>query len=345
MDYFNFYYMKGGNNKTDVNSKPQISSRLSVRSRNVVRGIRRLWDPRDTFPQGIRQRIYLTGTGLSFRHAFPECTLFDILLGVITVEDPLFGRDFYVRKVVWNDNSDGNTVTFIAGPNHQIADIDDPNINNEEELVEWQNNNPWFGRATCVAGVIIALNTNDFVQPAFDENNNEPQHDLSARLCGFASFLSYLCFLDRDHLNQLTGYQLRDDSKWRNPTMRQIQSIGFNNRQCKRIIHVSYEDWEPEEPGTMRGNKAFIYGAAAAGYYRLATYRKERCKLRRNCCEGGIRGRIGNVFKIHDLLDDINTIDPAQRPKHRRRRRRWLTNFQKHYGKDWYFCKTTRRRT
>ena len=335
--------MKGDKNITDVNSKPQISSRSSVRSRNVLNAIRELWGPQNTFPRDIRQIIYLTGGNAPnvarnrFLNVFPECALHDILMGVITVADPLFGRDFYVQKIVWNDNSEDKTVTFIAGPNHQPGhpQPDDPNIDDEDTLEEWQDDNPWYGRATCTDGEIIALHTSDVLQIAALD-------DLSARRCGFASFLSYLCFLDNDHLVERSGYQLSGDMKWRNPNMRQIQSLGFNNRQCRRIIYIRYEDWAPAQagqPGTMLGNKAIIYGAAAAGYYRLVTYRRERCQLRRNCCLGGRRGRIGNTFKIRDLLDDINKLDPAPRPKHLRPRKRKLINFQRHYGKHWYFCK------
>ena len=101
-----------------------------------------------------------------------------------------------------------------------------------------------------------------------------------------------------------------------------------------------YIRYDNREPGTGMGNKAIIYGAAAAGYYSLVTYRREPCKLSQNCCEGGRNGRIGNTFKIRDLLHDINKFDPAPRPKHLRPRNdRRLKNFQRHYGKHWYFCK------
>ena len=336
---------KGINNQTDGHSesgKLNITPRRSRRKRHrVLRAIRQFWRPNKRFPEDVQQIFSIQPIQRKdYNEMFPKCQLRDILVGSEILGNPLFGTQFYIRKVVVRQN-DGllrrPTVHFIAGPyRRRLNDVPiqppaaNQHINNDNEFLAWKNNNPWYGTATCSFGQI------DFVSV-----NNEIQINAkvrSARRCGFGSLLSYLCFLDKDHLLNRRGYQLSSDVNWDDPQMQQIQNIGFNNRQCSRIIYVNYAF---HEPGTLFGNKAIIYGAAAAGYTHFVTFRNTGACA--NCCEGGRNGRRANTFLLHDLVDDFNRYDPRE-PLGKIRGKLDFPSFRRHYGRHWYFCSTVSRR-
>ena len=140
-----------------------------------------------------------------------------------------------------------------------------------------------------------------------------------------------------------------------------IAAGSFNNRDCTRIIKASYAEaarTNTANPNDRRefsnpswpGNKALIYGAAAAGFVDLVSYVHGAIPcvrpianppLRQDvhaCCMGN--NDQGHCFHISDLVDSINVHDP--KPLVSSTGHQWhieMDNFMKHYGKIWYFCK------
>ena len=337
----------GTNNQTDVQLKSRkvhIASRIegyaNRRSNRVLLAIRQIWRPNRRFPPDVKrllsmQPIHAKDKRNRYGRYFPNCQLRDILQGKEKGKNPLYSSQFYVRKIVWKQNRE-RTVHFVAGPHRkrdnvvQVPIHANEHINNEDELWQWLKNHPWYGFSRCRFGQIDYVSVNNQIMV----NGNL----LSARRCGFGSLLSYLCFRDRDHLLRRSGYQLLSDQNWGHPQMQQITNLGFNNRECNRIIYVNYAF---AEKGTLFGNKAIIYGAAAAGYTQLVTYRHQgECA---NCCAGGRNGRRANTFMLQDLVDDINRGDPRG-PLDRKGGGLLNPSFRRHYGQHWYFCSTTSRR-
>lgn len=313
----------------------------------------KLWRPNRPFPRRRREFFRMAGriTGpavAEYRHKFPSCEpkFRDILLGKGKGTNRNFGSQFYVRKLVWTGQGD-RIVHFIAGPQpmgrnprSRVYPSVDPIINNRDQLDDWKDNNPWYGTSNCDSGEIMDVDVNDHVmiEPQGQPGGINLGYAVSARRCGFGTFLSYLCFIDNDHMPgglMRGGHSLAHDPRWKNPQMKEIMNLGFNNQQCSRIIYVNYT---PDDAGTQGGNKAIIYGAAAAGYKLMVTYRTTPCRGA-GCCDSELFDRRANTFQVHHLVDDFNKIDTPSRRLGAKAN--WLAqrNFQRHYGRHWYFCR------
>ena len=110
------------------------------------------------------------------------------------------------------------------------------------------------------------------------------------------------------------------------------------------------------EDQLIRGNKAFIYAARAAGFNHLIVYNANACT--NQCCTlvdaKGIPGNYqGKIFRIPDLLNEFNRHQPSwitgqnlvPNPKAKQYRVHHEPDladtrlFAEHNGHDWYFCR------
>ena len=240
-----------------------------------------------------------------FQNIFPTCKNIDRIL-----RDGYHVRKFFHRQP--------RTVTFLA----MFHDIQDPVGNDTATLGGMLNHftvrNDYIGRSTCADGEITDLEV-EFRQNPLRRMNR----------CGFGSMLSYLCFMDSDHLTHPSGYQIEQkrkqdrDNPWNLFTMRAIKQdpVGFNNDECK-IIYVKYQDkkgrWEPS------GSKALLYAAYAADYTELVTYTP-----RPDCITNWSNG---NTFQVKDVFQKVSQphrLSPITR----------INEILEPFGVDWYFGK------
>lgn len=251
---------------------------------------------------------------------------------------------FYVKKFleVSRTNLPGaegreRTVTFIATLDELPEDV-----NSYREFVRYvRTRNEWISFSLCRNDRIASLKTNDRVRLS-------DGRIVSARRCGMASLLAYLCFIDSDHLTSARGYMIQHDGKWNHGNMPQLSGLGFNNDRCNRMIRVDWEtyvvmDTTPQasrDRDQWPGNKAIMYGAVAAKFYNMVSYNPIPCPRQRPpCCMGNEEN--GHAFNTKYLVDLINLRDPryvAIDAMPRGPRHMSMSNFMQHYGRTWYFC-------
>ena len=320
-----------------TNRKSRLRPRMSARSLSMIAFIHSLWAPNvldfgagDRIPFDIQQFDQF-----DYANMFPNCD----------IRNELMNNPFWVKKYQFRfrePDRHGNMVVYLA----QLFFANLPAINNRNDYLRVKNReNNWIALSVCENNQITDITA----------NNHALLSDgrvLSARRCGLASVLAYLCFLDSNHLTNRNGYptDVISDRNWQDGNMPQIAEIGFNNQDCSRIIRIdlpflSYRNRNDELPG----NKAFVYGALAAGFYSMVAYNQQPCARNGpvHCCLGN--NRKGNCFLLSHLVDTINFRDPnapdpivAANDPNQPAIYLGLDNFMKHYGKIWYFCRLRR---
>ena len=286
----------------------------------MIAFIRSLWAPGVLdFDQG---QSHLFGIQqfdqFDYANMFPNCA----------IRNELLDNPFWVKKYQFRfrePHRHGTMVVYLA----QLFVSNPPAINNRNDYlrVKTRENN-WIAISACENNQITDLNANNHVLL----NDGRV---LSARRCGLASVLAYLCFLDSDHLTNRNGYPIdvQSDPDWQDGNMPQIADLGFNNQGCSRMIRVNLPFLLPQNQNDeLPGNKALVYGALAAGFFSMVAYNQQPCA--RNgpvfCCLGN--NLKGNTFLLSHLVDTINFRDPND-PND------GLDNFMMHYGKIWFFCR------
>ena len=332
----------------------------------MVEFIRSFWNPDLTnahgepnkFGQGYRTAFQIQDQ-FDYMTMFPRCwirhALMDNTFTLVenktdpdipvpipeNLTNPIPLPTFYVKKY-WIPERDkhGNLkrmVIYLA----QLPSAIPPFINSRDDLFTVQKiHQDWLAMSVCENGLITDIRANDNV--LVDENMV-----LSAKRCGLASVLAYLCFLDSDHLKHIKGYLIENDRHWEDDNMPQISMLGFNNQGCSRMIKADFQSVQGgRHDAWLPGNKALIYGAFAARFHDLVAYNPVPCDrgVPQHCCTA--RNRKGNCFRLEDLIDQINVRDPgAKAPAIQNLNNPQqdtylgLDNFMKHYGKIWYFCK------
>ena len=325
-----------------------VKPRISARSQRMTEFIRSFWNPdfriiggmgiQEKFPQGERIAFQIQDQ-FDYPTMFPQCGIRGDLMGsLVTLTIPL--PTFYVKKY-WIPERDryGNLrrlVIYLA----QLPSAAPPFIDSRNDLLTVRNNHRnWLAMSVCENNLLTDIRANDNV--LFDDGRV-----LSARRCGLASVLAYLCFLDSDHLTDRKGYLIENDGIWGDDNMPQITMLGFNNEGCSRMIKADFTLLQGGRDAWLPGNKALIYGAFAARFHQLVAYNPEPCDRRgpQHCCEA--RNQKGNCFLLEHLIDTINVRDPGadgpavQNLNNPQQAIHFgLDNFMKHYGKIWYFCK------
>ena len=332
-----------------------IQSRMSVRSNQVITFIR------DIFVLPLLSALPVLPIGVSlpfnilehhhYDQLYPRCEMMPNILNNTKVDNR---STIYIKKFqqLLPTNQTGS-----HGPRKMVAflvtlDDMDGAVDSFDEFLRYiRTFNEWISFSICYSDRIVNIKTNDMVRLSNGRF-------ASARRCGMASLLAYLCFLDTDHLTNVKGFMISEDLNWWDGNMISLSGL-FNNRICNVIIkvdpYVSYRvvttPQFTQDRYTWPGNKAIIYGAVAAGFYNLVTYNPDPCRpqppnqprhLQNICCLGNEQK--GNAFLTTDLVDSINVRQPnpawnfgrpnplANLP---------IGNFMQHYGRHWYFCKLT----
>ena len=336
-----------------------VKPRISARSQRMTEFIRSFWDPdfRNIFGMVIKEK-FAPGERIAFQiqdqfnypTMFPQCGIRHDLMGSLVtlnftvdpqnVTNPIPLPTFYVKKY-WIPERDryGNLrrlVIYLA----QLPSAAPPFIDSRNDLLTVRNNHRnWLAMSVCENNLFTDIRANDNV--LFDDGRV-----LSARRCGLASVLAYLCFLDSDHLTNRKGYLIENDGIWGDDNMPQITMLGFNNEGCSRMIKADFTLLQGGRDAWLPGNKALIYGAFAARFHQLVAYNPVPCDRYgpQECCAA--ENRKGNCFLLEHLIDTINVRDPGadgpavQNLNNPQQAIHFgLDNFMKHYGKIWYFCK------
>ena len=326
------------------------AGQMSMRSGQIIAFIRSLWPADDmqikfytsyNRPMQIDERA-------QYDQLFPNCQIMPNIMANI-----LNGRQtphFYVKKSFkevrptgppW-DRPQNKMVLYLA----TLDNLQD-NVNSYDDFLRFvRYQADWLSISACSNGKIASLKTNDYVHLGDGTI-------VSARNCGLASVLAYLCFLDTDHIRSRKGFLINNDDNWKDGNMPTISAmpLNFNNRGCTRIIRAdSYDQMEIQTTPQLQrgrlswlGNKAIIYGATAAHFYAMVSYNPAPCRRRQGqqvCCMANEEK--GNCFDTSDLVDSINVHDPkpliasddVNSQSHLE-----MDDFLKHYGTFWYFCR------
>ena len=214
-----------------------------------------------------------------------------------------------------------------------------------------------ISKATCQAGLIKGV----FTKPMTYTNvgpHNDPQSRHRFRRCGFASLLSYFCFLDGNHLPNPTGYQIEADQSalnpWMNgnmPTLRQAPA-NFNNQRCKIIYVINQHprsSLTPTDRRPQRGSRAILYGAFAAEFDEMVAYKNPPCHQNNPDCPCSDDNEMGHTFRLRDIFQGFNRasntfLQPGQAGHlgNTNQANFELIHFDRHFGNQWFFCKRRR---
>ena len=306
-----------------------------------------------------------------FLQAIKECDAFSI--------QHILTNGFYVKKFYWQGQGQtgqthlqgtskggrggakegwsraGNRVDFLASTDI-IPDMNSPgNLENDFKSQGIKGN--YIAKCSCQAGQIGGLITKPKTKgEAKGAKKRDPFHKF--RQCGFASILSYFCFLDEDHLPAHSGYKILDsqgtENPWNNGNMPNLRSApgNFNNNRCKIIYainhyntgHLSVKDRKPQ-----KGSKAILYAAYAAGFDEMVAYKNPPCRTSDPNCpcpsvgsDGNVQ--MGNSFNLGDIINGFNRAMNPNVPDQSDAEFE-LIHFDRHFGNQWYFCQRRRRRT
>ena len=329
------------------NRNSMRAGQMSMRSGQIIAFIRSLWPANEgiRFYAGYNRPMQIDERA-QYNQLFPNCQIMPNIM-----ENLLNGNQtphFYVRKSF--------KVTQLFPPTLApkkaviyLATLDDleNNVNSYEDFTFYfRTSRHWLSFSACSNDQIVSLKTNDQVRLS-------DGRIVSAKNCGLASLLAYLCFLDVDHLTDGKGFSIDNDPHWQDGNMPAISAmpLNFNNRGCSKIIRAdSYEQMvfqtSPQTNQGRRhslfGHKALIYGATAAHFYAMVSYNQSPCRRPpgRPCCMAN--GDKGNCFDTTDLVDSINVHDPKPliaSADVNSQSYLEMEDFLKHYGTFWYFCR------
>ena len=334
------------NKKIHKQPRDSISARrMSMRSEQIIAFLRSMWPPNEGIKMymGYNRKMHIQGH-IRYDQLFPHCEIMPDIMNNLDGSTPFI----YVRKNYGQQNLGGHRriVSYLA----TLEDLDD-NINSYDDFKKYVKTfNEWVSFSVCSNDNIVNLKTNDQVRL-------RDGRMVSARRCGMASLLAYLCFLDSDHLTNARGFLLENDPNWQDGNMPELSTFpgDFDNGECSRIIRAdAYEQLLVEttpqvtqkKTGHARswpGNKAIIYGAAAAHFIDMVSYNPSPCRQQQGqqvCCMND--GTQGSCFLTTDLVDSFNLHDPkpliigadAIGQNYLE-----MDDFMRHYGRHWYFCR------
>ena len=305
----------------------------------MIEFIQSLWDPDALNTHGL-PRKFAQGERIAFQ--IPVQYDYLIMFPQCQIRLEFNQRPTFSVKKYWipERDRDGNlvrVVMYLA----QLPSATPPLIDSRNDIFTVQKiHRDWLAMSVCENDLITDIRANDNV--LLDDGRV-----VSARRCGLASVLAYLCFLDSDHLTNRKGYLIENDRNWGDDNMPDISMLGFNNQGCSRIIKTDFTSvgggWLDAR---LPGNKAWIYGAFAAQFHDLVAYNPVPCdrQVPQHCCNAN--NQKGSCFLLYDLIDQINVRDPgAEAPAVQNLNNPQqdtyvgLDNFMRHYGKIWYFCK------
>ena len=229
----------------------------------------------------------------TFQTAFPQC---EMIPWLVIMKYFYIYRYHYVTGPL-------RTVHFVAS-GRQLFEAH--RIRNDQQLNLMLGVERWFGRATCRNGEITEVVTAGRFQTGTES---------SAKQCGFASSLIYLCLSNVEHFNHFNGqyrrfvpqgYAVNQSPMFRPGNMPHILR-GLIQPYCRRVIYVNYRvTFQPDSPlfpqenidmtsyihnglpnVVHKGSKAFIYAAQAAGYDYMITFNLDPCQ--QGCCKFRVR--------------------------------------------------------
>ena len=148
----------------------------------------------------------------------------------------------------------------------------------------------------------------------------------SARRCGFATILSYFCYLDREVEPSIKGvsdigYEFELESKEASNAFEREklqQFITLVKKSCKRILKVV----TTAKPSV--GGRSYVYAGMDAGYQRLMTIGKDKVTHAMTHHMQTLN-RLFSENPPHENGDEI--VDPV------------LDELVEKEGNKWFFCK------
>ena len=328
------------------------AGQISIRAGQIIAYLQSLW-PSNTgykFPIGSSKEMQIQEQH-QYDQMFPKCELMPLIMGSLSANQT---PNFFVRKsykYLRTDNPNEGGLRRIV---IYLATVDDlgNDVKSHDDVLGYLRTKPeWLSFSACSNDKIVSLRTNDQVH--FSDGRV-----ISARKCGMASLLAYLCFMDSDYLTNGKGFLVANDPNWNDGNMPAILGLGFNNQGCKRMIRADseityYFETTPQyqqDRHSWPGNKALIYGAHAAYFTAMVSYNPNPCKPdpqgqeRQVCCMVDHPIHKGNCFDTSDLIESINLRDPkptkiVEAQDVNKQIHLGLDNFMEHYGRTWYFCR------
>ena len=310
------------------------------------------------------EQIHFTPTWneIQFREAWPQCSTGSAQGSTV---QRILEDGFFIKRFLWPGQAGstghgteftraGTRVDFLASTGNI------PETNSPRNLEIAFRDQAMISKSSCQAGQLTGVLTKRRTLVG------ESRRALSFRQCGFASLLSYFCFLDGSHLPSRSGYQLLANqggqNPWSNGNMPNLRyaPINFNNNRCKIIYVINHyriqhrvNHLSPNERGPQKGSKAILYAAYASGYTEMVAYKNPPCHTTDPNCpcpsvgsDGNVQ--MGNTFNVGDILFGFNRLmNPRLQPGQHgydASADMELIHFDRHFGNQWFFCQRRSRR-
>ena len=237
---------------------------------------------------------------------------------------PFYVKKYYLAKGDKLDfemdalDLEENAIAYIATSNRNRLDTNDSPDN-----VAW---NGYLAVRRCGEGKFQETNSMKVADHGEIEGNLR-----SARQCGLATTLSYLCYLDREHEPSIQGksglFNYDFELEYREVTTakeleRLERFIKVILKDCKLILKVI----SASRPSA--GGRAYIYAGMDAGYQYLMTIGKDRTSPFGTDAVAHHMDKLNRLFEDNPVrINGDEIIDPV------------LDELIEKEGNRWYFCK------